>query len=532
MLPIVQAFTNPSNRLCISPKGFTDTELGESWLRYTDEATKDRAAGAYRLIIFDGHSTHLSFEFIEYALDHNIILLCYPPHTTHALQGLDVVIFGRFKLDWVDERDKYSSVHSGTIGKHNFLRIFASAYPRTFTSSNILEAFKKTGIWPYDPSQITAQMLGPSKETSTQHDESFATERGVLARMTDFFGSIYEEEPPYITRCNRGQSTGTSRANTQTERSSITPARSPSPADTIPSTPTPSPPRTPRLHRILDGDNSQSTSDESWTPRSIRRVTRQLISSSSPLQHLASTAPFTDSTPTPLHPVLAQGAPLPEPDWSLARTPQGHSTQRSFAELVEENRRLSAQLLLAKAHHEHSQRVRDESNVAQFFQYEENMRLRRQLADAKEKGKRKSGPGALKNAPRVLTTRAHLELLRSAKEAKEAEERAKQQRKARRLAKQASVKRRDELWRKVKEDYERKKAEYAERLRRWEALPSGQRGRRPIAPKRSMKKKDIPLDIPEDPDDPDESTEPFEQFDSDVDMAEEDEEAPEDEDEE
>ena len=36
-------------------------------------------------------------EFIQYARDNNIIVLGYPPHCTHALQGLDVVCFVKMK---------------------------------------------------------------------------------------------------------------------------------------------------------------------------------------------------------------------------------------------------------------------------------------------------------------------------------------------------------------------------------------------------------------------------------------------------
>ena len=88
-----------------------DGEIALRYLQRFDEATKDRADGDYQLLVFDGHSTHLSFEFIEYALDNKIILLCYPPHTSHALQGLDVVIFGHLKENWVEACDDFSSSH-------------------------------------------------------------------------------------------------------------------------------------------------------------------------------------------------------------------------------------------------------------------------------------------------------------------------------------------------------------------------------------------------------------------------------------
>jgi hypothetical protein len=51
----------------------------------------------YRLLILDGHGSHLTGAFIAYAVEHNIILLCLPPHTSHYLQPLDVGIFTGMK---------------------------------------------------------------------------------------------------------------------------------------------------------------------------------------------------------------------------------------------------------------------------------------------------------------------------------------------------------------------------------------------------------------------------------------------------
>jgi len=45
----------------------------------------------------DGHASHFSLELLEYAQANNIEILGYPPHCTHALQGLDVVCFAKMK---------------------------------------------------------------------------------------------------------------------------------------------------------------------------------------------------------------------------------------------------------------------------------------------------------------------------------------------------------------------------------------------------------------------------------------------------
>lgn len=79
-------------RYSASATGWTDSELGVEWISYFDEATAELADGP-RLLIVDGHGSHISYDFIVYAMHHNITLLCLPPHSTHILQCLDVGIF-------------------------------------------------------------------------------------------------------------------------------------------------------------------------------------------------------------------------------------------------------------------------------------------------------------------------------------------------------------------------------------------------------------------------------------------------------
>jgi hypothetical protein len=56
--------------------------------------------GDYRLLILDGHNSHGTFPFITFAENHHIIVLCLPPHTTHALQPCDVGVFSPLAAKW------------------------------------------------------------------------------------------------------------------------------------------------------------------------------------------------------------------------------------------------------------------------------------------------------------------------------------------------------------------------------------------------------------------------------------------------
>ena len=64
------------------------------WLKHFHEVTKETVkSGAWRLLMVDGHASHITIEFMEFCLTVNIIVYCLPAHFTHLLQPLDVGLF-------------------------------------------------------------------------------------------------------------------------------------------------------------------------------------------------------------------------------------------------------------------------------------------------------------------------------------------------------------------------------------------------------------------------------------------------------
>jgi hypothetical protein len=119
-------------------------------------------------LIVDGHNSHYTRGFLEYARENRIHVLCYPSHSTHLYQGLDVVIFSVLKRCWSDARDSFERKHGQKVTKTNFLSVYAQAHLKALTEENILAAFRKTGIVPFNPDMITDQMMAPSATSSTR----------------------------------------------------------------------------------------------------------------------------------------------------------------------------------------------------------------------------------------------------------------------------------------------------------------------------------------------------------------------------
>lgn len=156
------------NRIGYQKKGWTDGEIGAEWIKIFDKETAGKANGQYRLLLVDGHNSHYTLAFPLHARLNQIIILCYPAHTTHIYQGLDVVIFAGLKHYLSEERDRWLREHGKVIDKTSFLEIYGRAHIRAITEDTILSAFRKTGVHPFNPDVVTDDMLAPSKESSIE----------------------------------------------------------------------------------------------------------------------------------------------------------------------------------------------------------------------------------------------------------------------------------------------------------------------------------------------------------------------------
>lgn len=77
--------------------------------------------------------------------------MTFPPHCTHKLQPLDVGIYGPLKSYYNAECDSWMMRHPGkTISIYEVSSLSTIAMLKTFTPLNIRNAFKKTGIFPFN----------------------------------------------------------------------------------------------------------------------------------------------------------------------------------------------------------------------------------------------------------------------------------------------------------------------------------------------------------------------------------------------
>lgn len=144
-----------------------DSELALKYLEEFDKQTKGKNEFP-RVLMVDGHASHCSLTFLDRAAGLGIYVVSYPPHTTHALQGLDVIIFAVLKHNWKMLRDARERGAGLPLKKEDFLVMYHAARIPTLTPANIIEAFRKTGAHPINRDAISAEMMVPSEETTNQ----------------------------------------------------------------------------------------------------------------------------------------------------------------------------------------------------------------------------------------------------------------------------------------------------------------------------------------------------------------------------
>jgi uncharacterized protein YaaR (DUF327 family) len=146
--------------------------LALQWIRLFHQTTKTSQKGTYRMLICDQFASHLTYEFVKFCEDQQIILFFLPPHSSHLLQPLDVGVFSAYKhwhSEWV-----YDATVAGyeKITKDDFLGAVHQIRTKIFKPSTIKLGFKLTGLWPIDPQRVIKDLVGyntpspPSSVTS------------------------------------------------------------------------------------------------------------------------------------------------------------------------------------------------------------------------------------------------------------------------------------------------------------------------------------------------------------------------------
>ncbi len=172
-----------------SKNGWTSNTLGLAWLQTVFEPlTREKAAGHRRLLIADGHGSHIQADFIAHCMQNDIDLLIMPAHCSHVLQPLDVGVFPTFKLYHSVETHAITPLSFQRIPRSEWVEILSKARARAMTKDNILSGWRATGLWPAMPMRV---LNGLSKDSPPP-----AYTAPTPSAITNLDHSLLQSSPP------------------------------------------------------------------------------------------------------------------------------------------------------------------------------------------------------------------------------------------------------------------------------------------------------------------------------------------------
>uniref|UniRef100_A0A336M0E1 CSON006862 protein n=1 Tax=Culicoides sonorensis TaxID=179676 RepID=A0A336M0E1_CULSO len=115
------------------------------------------------LLLLDNHESHCSIQAIECARELGIVLLTFPPHTSHKIQPLDVSVYGPFKTKFkIAFKDWLSTNVGKVITIYQIAALSKNAFLESFTERNIMSGFVKPGIYPLNRFAFQDSDFAPS----------------------------------------------------------------------------------------------------------------------------------------------------------------------------------------------------------------------------------------------------------------------------------------------------------------------------------------------------------------------------------
>ena len=191
--------STPENwRFSTSTSGWTSDSHAYEWLTTLFEPETRRSDEKRRLLLLDGHGSHLTARFIAFCLDKKIDLVVLPPHTSHILQPLDVGLFGPLKRALSTEIDRLFRLDTRRIPRIEWTSAYITARSRAFTTRNVESAFRSSGIYPLSPITILSTLRMPTPTRTTPPPP--------ITTTNDLNRSLLDSSPPEGTELREATS--------------------------------------------------------------------------------------------------------------------------------------------------------------------------------------------------------------------------------------------------------------------------------------------------------------------------------------
>ena len=106
------------------------------------------------ILYLDGHRSHLNLEISEIFAENDIVLICFPPNTTHILQPCDVALFKPLKELWRTRVNEWTSQKPDNIVNVRNLSHLLNDVWQNLPERYGQKGFMACGLYPFNPEAV------------------------------------------------------------------------------------------------------------------------------------------------------------------------------------------------------------------------------------------------------------------------------------------------------------------------------------------------------------------------------------------
>ncbi|KAF7564356.1 HTH-Tnp-Tc5 multi-domain protein [Pyrenophora tritici-repentis] len=138
-----------------SENGWTSNAIGVEWLERVFLPETALLEDRWRMLILDGHGSHISLDFLWTCKKNKVYLLFLPAHASHILQPLDLSVFSVVKRFYRQQIQALSYLDDAApVKKERFITAYYHARERAITKRVIREGWATAGICPFNIDRV------------------------------------------------------------------------------------------------------------------------------------------------------------------------------------------------------------------------------------------------------------------------------------------------------------------------------------------------------------------------------------------
>lgn len=148
--------THPGWCFSTSNKGWKSDFHGFEWLSTRFEPKIRRNDKKQRLLVINGHFSHLTATFLRFCITKDIDLALLPPHTSHITQPLDIAYFGPPKTAINIEIDRIFRHSTRRLQRAEWTQAYITARAQCFKPAHVdpaLQIRRNLSLWAWNSSK-------------------------------------------------------------------------------------------------------------------------------------------------------------------------------------------------------------------------------------------------------------------------------------------------------------------------------------------------------------------------------------------